>query len=385
MTWVFMILPRISTILLLLLILIPADPSVSSATDCEQTFRSLLHEITPPPATVDAKSLVKKIGKATREQSVQNGLHFEEQVRAIEAIAKRDPTFKKLYDMFEQKQFTFAVDTSREARMDILKGGIKNQHEIEGSNGVFNPGARNIVESRYLRMDPSEYEKFAAPVKPKSMYLIPEPSSGIEFTPTHYSLDALQEKRIGDTWVLKRETVEENTLVTIGDSLDRAFIESGLVDDWRSMEVLPDQKMSEKLAVDYLLPLEWAKTSIPFYYREVRQHNRLRFVEPDAYTRSYKKRIEEGEHIPTWQSMLENSSHPDFDKKFFKKFPELAPHREEQLFRPYGNYVEGLHFGELPATKIKAFIYHSEPPSPEELAELQRLGIDVIDGRGKYK
>lgn len=357
----------------------------SYATDCDQAFRTLLKEISPSQSVVDAKDLVKRVGSATRIQTALNGLHFEEQIRAIEAIAKRDPVFKKLHEMFENKQFTFAVDTSREARMDILKGGIKNQHEIAGSNGVFNPGARNVVESRYLRMDPSEYERVAAPVKPKSMYLIPEPSTGIEFTPTHYSLDTLQEKRIGDTWILKREAVEENTLLTVGDSLDRAYIESGLVDDWRSMEVLPDQKMSEKLAVDYLLPLDWANTSIPFYYREVQQHNRLRFVEPDAYTRSYKKRIEEGEHIPTWQSMLENSSHPDFDKKFFKKFPELAPHQEEQLFRPYGNYVEGLHFGELPATKIKAFIYHSEPPSPEELAELQRLGIEVIDGRGKYK
>ncbi len=345
----------------------------------------MLQGIAAPQTAIDSKNLVNKTGKSTREKSVQNGLHFEEQIRAIETIAKRDPTFKRLLDMFEQKRFTFAVDASRDARMKILKGGIKNQHEIASSNGVFNPGARNTVEARYLRMDPSEYEKISAPVKPKSMYLVPEPSSGIEFTPTHYSLDAFQEKRIGDTWILKRESIEDHTLVTIGDSLDRAFIESGLVDDWRSMEVLPDQKMSEKLAVDYLLPLDWAKTSIPFYYREVSEHNKLRFVEPDAYKRSYKKRIDEGEHIPTWQSMLENNSHPDFDKKFFKKFPELAPHQDEQLFRPYGNYVEGLHFGELPPSKIKAFIYHSDPPSAEELAEFERLGIEVIDGRGKYK
>ncbi len=370
---------------LLLALLIAGNPSGSFATDCDQVFRTLLQGITAPQATVDAKSLVKKIGNSTREQSVQNGLHFDDQIRAIETIAKRDPTFKKLHDMFEQKQFTFAVDTSREARMDILKGGIKNQHEIAGSNGVFNPGARNVVESRYLRLDPSEYERVAAPVKPKSMYLVPEPSTGIEFTPTHYSLDSFQQKRIGDTWILKREAVEENTLVTVGDSLDRAFIESGLVDDWRSMEVLPDQKMTEKLAVDYLLPLDWAKTSIPFYYREVQQHNKLRFVEPDAYTRSYNKRVEEGEHIPTWLSILENSSQPDFNKKFLKKFPELAPFESEQLFRPYGNYVEGLHFGELPASKIKAFIYHSDPPSAQELVEFERLGIEVIDGRGKYK
>lgn len=383
MNWVSMIHRMFSPIFLALLI--AGHPAGSFASDCEQTFRTLLQEITDHPAPLDAKSLVKSIGKATREQSVQNGLHFEDQIRAIETIAKRDPIFKKLQDMFENKQFTFAVDTSREARMDILKGGIKNQHEIAGSNGVFNPGARNVVESRYLRMDPSEYERIAAPVKPKSMYLIPEPSTGIEFTPTHYSLDAFQKKRIGDTWILKREAIEENTLVTVGDSLDRAFIESGLVDDWRSMEVLPEQKMSEKLAVDYLLPLDWAKTSIPFYYREVKQQNKLRFVEPDAYTRSYNKRIEEGEHIPTWQSVLENSSQPDFNKKFMKQFPELAPFEGEQLFRPYGNYVEGLHFGELPSSKIKAFIYHSDPPSAQELLEFERLGIEVIDGRGKYR
>jgi hypothetical protein len=374
---------KLSSILLITLSF--AIPSGSYAGDCDQNFRNLLQGISTPSAAEDPKALVKKIANSTREQSVQNGLHFKEQIRAIETIAKRDPTFKKLLDMFEQKQFTFAVDTSRDARMDILKGGIKNQHEIATSNGVFNPGARNVVESRYLRVEPSDYERIAAPVKPKSMYLVPEPASGIEFTPTHYSMDAFQEKRVGDTWILKRETLEDHTLVTIGDSLDRAFLESGLVDDWRSMEVLPDQKMSEKLAVDYLLPLDWAKTSIPFYYREVQQHNKLRFVEPDAYKRSYEKRIDEGEHIPTWLSVLENNSQPEFDKKFFKKFPELAPHQGEQLFRPYGNYVEGLHFGELSTSKIKAFIYHSDPPSPEELAEFQRLGIEVIDGRGKYK
>lgn len=368
-------------IILLLSILLPA---AAPAKDCEQTFRSLLQEITASPQEEDPLHLVERIGRTTRKQSARNGLHFKEQITAIEAIARRDPTFKKLNDMFDSKQFTFAVDAARDSRMKILKGGIKNQHEIAKSNGVFNPGARNLVEARYLRMDPGGYEKLAAPLKPKSMYLIPEPSSGIDFVPTHYSLDGMQKKRIGDTWVLKREAVEDQTLLTIGDSLDRAFIESGLVDDWKTMEVLLDRKMSEKLAVDYLIPVDWAKTSIPFFYREVSKTNKLRFVDPATYSRSYQKRIREGEHIPTWLSMIENSSQPDFNKKFFKDFPELAPYQEEQLFRPYGNYVEGLHFGELPPSKIKAFIFHDDPPNAEELAEFRRLGIEVIDGRGRY-
>jgi hypothetical protein len=142
--------------------------------------------------------------------------------------------------------------------------------------------------------------------------------------------------------------------------------------------------MSGKGAVDYLLPLDWAKTSAPFYYHEVKNSNKLRFVDPMEYTRSYEQRIREGEHIPTWLSILENSSRPDFNKTFFKKFPELKKLEQEQLFRPFGNYVEGLHFGELPASKIKALIYHSIPPSAQEMKLLKKLGIEVIDGRGKY-
>ena len=369
----------------IIFILIWSITSKVFAGDCDESFRALLQQIHQSHPNLDSRSLVKRISNNTRNQSQKNGLHFKEQIDAIEQISRRDPTFKKLVELFDQKKYSFAIDTGKEARLDILKTGFKNQHEITNSNGVFNPQARNIVEARYLRMDPSDYEKWSPSLKPKSMYLIPDQKSGIQFSPTHYNMDGFQKNRLGDTWILKLDEVEDHTVITIGDSLDRAFIEADLVEDWKSMEVLSDKKMSEKLVADYLLPLDWAKTSIPFYYQEVAKNNKFRFVDPMVYTRNYQKRISEGEVIPTWLSMMENNSYPDFNEDFFRKFPELKKFKDEQLIRPFGNYVEGLHFGELPPSKIKALIYHSTPPSADESKLLKKLGIEVIDGRGQFK
>ncbi len=356
----------------------------SKAVNCSDYFQKLLTQTSLHPEHDQAKILVQQIIQNTKLKSAQNGLHFEEQIKLIDQISQRDPVFKKLVEMIDQKNFTFAIDSSKESRLEILRNGFKNQHQIESSNGVFNPEGRNIIEARYLRMEPSEYEKISASIKPKSMYLVPEKKSGINIHPTHYSMDIYAKSRIGDTWVLKLDSIQDNTVLTIGDSLDRAMIEGELVADLKWMTILPDKKLSDKLAVDYLIPLEWVKTSVPYYYQQVSKENKLRFVDPMNNKLWYQARKQKGEHIPTWLDMVQNSSRPKFDRKFFERFPELNKLESEQLFKPYGNYVEGLHFGELPPTKIKTLIYHSNPPSPEELKILNQLGIEVIDGRGKY-
>jgi hypothetical protein len=355
------------------------------AESCPERFNSLLeHSFSGPQKQDEGQVLVEKIRTQTLKETAEHHLPFKELIHSVDEIALRDPTFKKINEMFEKKQFTFAVDQNSKNRLDILKNGILNQHETATSAGVVSPEKRNFVESLYLRMDEATYEKMPAEIKPKSMYLVPELESNIKLVPTHYSVNPFSHKRVGDTWILDLKQIEKNTVFVVGDSLDRALIEGDLLDDPKWFTLNHSATLSGAQGVDHLLPLEWIKTSTPFYYEQVKSQNKLRFVDPKVFEAHYNKIKEEEGIVPMWQEVMMNTSQPKFEKNFMKKFPELSKYDDKVFMRPYGNYVEGLYFGKLPPKKIKAMIFHETPPTPEEMKEFERLGIQVIDGRGKY-
>ena len=154
------------------------------------------------------------------------------------------------------------------------------------------------------------------------------------------------------------------------------------MDDIKSFEITPGRHLAPEKLTSHLLPPEWLDTAIPFFYDQFKKDRALRFVDPDAFKLQYEKRLARGEVIPTWQSVLEDTSRPNFGTVFFKKFPELKPFEEDFLLRPYGNYVEGVYFGEMKAQgNVKALIYRSNPPTADELKRFEALGIQVIDGR----
>ena len=364
------------------LLLFFASPAF--AENCSERFQSLLeHSFSGPQAKDEGQVLVAKIRAQTLKETAEHHLPFLDLIHSVDQVALRDPTFKKINEMFEKKQFTFAVDQNSKSRLDILKNGILNQYETTTSAGVVSPEKRNFVESLYLRMDEASYEKMPAEIKPKSMYLVPDLESNIKLAPTHYSVDPFTHKRVGDTWILDLKQIEKNTVFVVGDSLDRALIEGDLLDDPKWFTLNHSATLSGAHGVDHLLPLEWIKTSTPFYYEQVKSQNKLRFVDPKVFEAYYNKIKEEEGVMPQWQEAFSNTSQPNFDEKFMKKFPEFKNYDDKVLMRPYGNYVEGLYFGKLPSKKIKAMIFHETPPTPEEMKEFQRLGIQVIDGRAK--
>ena len=362
--------------LLLLLITHP-----SSASTCSDQFQNILTSIHGTSEIDEGQALVEKIKANTLKESAEHKINIQEYMKAIDQIALRDPEFKKITEMFEKREFTFAVDQSSEGRLGILKKGILNQYETKSSGGVLAPDKRNFVEARYLRMEPAQYKKLPKQIKPKSMYLVPDLNSKIKLAPTHYIESGSPAVRTGDTWILDLNKIEKNTVFVTGDSLDRGIIEGDLYDDIKQLDINPKSTLDGTHVVDYLLPLDWLKTTVPFYYEQVKSENLFRFVDPKVFKDYYKAQIKTHGHFPQWQEIIHNSSRPEFNKAFFKKFPELKKFEDDQLLLPYGNYSEGLYFGKLPPQKIKALIYHERPPSEKEMKELKKLGIQVIDGR----
>jgi hypothetical protein len=353
----------------------------AQAVDCSHELGQVLSSAFGAPRAADeGKRIVDEISRTTREEVRKNGLPVEGYLNAIDSAAKKDPYFKKICDMFEQEKFTFAVDQDADHRLDILKKGVLNQFETQTSGAVFSPEKRNFVEALYRRMDPKAYEKVASDLKPKSMYLYPLPESGIKPATTHY-IQSIEGKVVGDTWVLDYAEIKDHTLIVAGDSLDRALIEGDLLDDFKNFTLNESRRFTGEAWVEQLVPMDWIKTTAPYYYEQVKSSGKLRYVDPEVFKKYYKAQVEAHGVYPQWQAAFEETSRPDFDRAFFKKFPELKPYEENLMIRPYGNYTEGLYFGKLPPTKIKTLIYHERPPSAEELKELKRLGIEVIDGR----
>jgi len=359
-----------------------AFSSVFSHATCRLFLQDVLkHSLESPGFRDPGEVVVERVSNYTRQAAFQYRLGYEEYLQSIDEIAKRDPEFARLAKMFDQGQYTFAIDQSNGVRREILEGGFLNQHQTGTSAGALrSDGGRDRVEAMYLRMPIAEYRKLPAEVKPKSMYLIPREASGIRWEPTHYGFDHGASKRTGDTWIFKRPAIEKNTLFLVGDSFDRALIEGDLPEDIKSFDIPAGKKLDPRTAIGHLLPLQWVKSTIPHYYEQVKTRNLLRYVDPAHFKAYYQAQMAAGEHLPPWREFIENSSRPDFDEGFFKKFPELKRF-EKLLVRPYGNYSEGMYFGKLDASKVEALIYHDRPPSEEEQVLLKKLGIRVIQAK----
>lgn len=316
----------------------------------------------------------------------QNIVRFTE---AIERIAQRDRTFEKLLSMIKRHQYTFAMDRTPNRRMQILEHGFSNLHQTGTSLGVPRVNERTIIESNYFGIKPEDYLKIDNVLKPKSMYLIPTKESGFDWLPTIYATNSKTNKVTNDTWVFDLSAISDQTLFVVGDSYNRALIEGQLMADQSELNIKPDAKFSGMDPVNYLLPLESLSTSIPFFYQQILSQNLLRFVDPTSaeYLRpleELKKDFEDvGMRLQDWQILMMDDMQPNFDSSFFDKFPELIDFKNF-LFKPRGNYVEGLFIGALPAVgKVSALIYRDTPPSPEEMRKFTEANIKVIDGRAR--
>jgi hypothetical protein len=310
----------------------------------------------------------------------KHGFDYPGFQKAVETIAKRDPVFRELLTLFDQRKVTFAIDMHGTDRLAVMNEGIKNQFQTGTSGGAISAERRNYVESEYLRIPYSEYVQLPPELKPKSMYLSPLPGTGLNHPYTLYSEESYGKGAVGDTWLLKLDQIEDHTLYLVGDSLDRALVQRELSSDDTFFYPAFDLHMDGENPMDYLLPLQWLKTSIPFYYEQVAKNREFRFVSTDRHRQLYEEIKEEIGHVPTRIDIRLNHSTPTFDEAFFKRFPELKPY-QNLLMSPQGNYCEGLYYGRLGPEKIAGLIFRSNPPTPAEWRRLNELGIKVYDGR----
>jgi len=296
---------------------------------------------------------------------------------------------EKILNVFDKKQYTFAIDRSNSKRMEILENGFLNIHEKGTSAGLANAESRSFIEAQYLKMKVKKYEQLPASLKPKSMYLVPTPDAKIDLIPTHYFQDVSTKKYTGDTWILDREQIKDNTLFIVGDSYDRALINGEL--GGNDLEIAINSTLDNHAISDHLLPLEDLPISAPYYYEQVKTENRWRFnnITPEYIKKKqapYKVdwEIAESDPLPSKIAAKIDYTDPEFDKTLGKNYPELMEEHYSFYGRPFGNYVEGLYFGQLPQKKITTLIYHERPPTMQEMKKLKELGIKVIDGRGKF-
>jgi hypothetical protein len=334
---------------------------------------------------VAGRALVAGLEARVRSAVAEHGLPVAAFIDAVRTIAARDATFARILRVFDEGQYTFSMDRSPAVRRKILESGFKNLYEARSSDGVQDFAQRAFIEAAYLGVSPEEYARMPDAVKMKSLYLTPEPSAGIELVPTVYFDDAATGRNLGDTWVFDREAIAENTLFLAGDSYNRALLERDLVGDWKQFEIDPDAKLKGDHVGDHLLPLAWLATTVPYYYQQVADENRWRFTnhaDPKIQARHTPDVVDGVEYpLVDWQKTLIDLNTPDFDDAFFAKFPELAPFADAFLMRSFGNYAEGDYFGELTTRQVKALIFRASPPTDAERAELEKRGIELIDGR----
>ena len=359
-----------------LFILQLSSQTAQAAVSCRQLHKAgaFLSAPAKNPAEV---AFVSAIKSRTLEDAKTYHLRYQGFLKAIEKIKNTDPDFAKLWDMFENKEYSWAMDRSPQTRQQVLKNGFLNIHEANRSAGVNRPDQRNHIEAQYLGMETTAYEKIPASMKPKSMYLVPNSETGIQAEPTPYFKRNARANSTGDTWVFDLKQIEENTFFVVGDSSNRALIMGDLIDDYQQFTTTPARKFTPGNPVNYILPGDLLPMSIPFFYEQVKNANTLRFV--DRQSDWYRKKLLSMSDAPDWQQTMADSMQPDLPK-LFKSFPSLRRY-QEFLVRPYANYVEGMYYGALPVTKVRAFIYRSQPPTPAELRQFEKFGIEVIDGR----
>ena len=327
------------------------------------------------------RALVKDTLARTLNEMRKHGFDYPALQSAVDEIAKRDPVFRELAHLFDQRKFTFAIDMHGTDRLSVLNEGIKNQFQTGTSGGALSEERRNFVESEYLRIPYADYVQMPAELKPKSMYLSPLPGLGFKHPYTLYAEESYGKGAVGDTWLMNLDKIEHNTLYLVGDSLDRALVQRDLAADDLFFYPNFDLHMDGSDPMDYLLPLQWLKTSIPFYYEQVALHREFRFVSTDRHKQLYEEMKEEMGHVSTRIDIRLNHATPTFDETFFKRFPELKPY-QNLFMAPQGNYCEGLYYGRLRPEKIAGLIYRSNPPSEAEWKRLKALGIRVYDGTG---
>ena len=332
-------------------------------------------------ASDPGRALVQETLTRTVNGTRKHGFDYPGLQNAVEAIAKRDPVFQELTKLFDQRNYTFAVDMHGTDRLAVLRDGIKNQFQTGTSGGALSEERRNFVESEYLQIPYREYVQMSADLKPKSMYLSPLPGSGLKHPYTLYAEESYGQGAVGDTWLMKLDQIEPNTLYLVGDSLDRALVQRELAADDLFFYPNFDLHMDGSDPMDYLLPLQWLKTTIPFYYEQVARSREFRFVSTDRHQQLHEEMKKELGHVTTRLDIRLNHATPTFDEAFFNRFPELKAY-SNLFMAPQGNYCEGLYYGKLGPEKIAGLIYRSNPPSEAEWKMLNALGIQVYDGSG---
>lgn len=341
--------------------------------------RALTQVGVTPPRAPQRLGTAEKLAVRTVAAVKHHQIPVAPMLAAIRTIAQRDPVFARLLEVFDRGQYTFSMDRRPELRMQLLETGFKNLYELQGkTDGAQDFDQRAHVDSLYLGLHDKAFAKLPATEKAKCLYLTPALETGIQTPPTVFA------EGTGDTWVFDRAKVAPQALFVVGDTYDRALFGRDLVDDWKHAHVPPDAKLAGDHVGDYLLPLEWLALSIPYYHQQVEEQNQWRFSDPESPR--VKAMIEEERefyegYLPPWAFYLVDLTAPDFGDAFFARFPELEPFRDTMLMRPHGNYSEVDVFGPLDASKVKALVYRSSPPTPEEQAKLTALGIEVIDGR----
>lgn len=275
----------------------------------------------------NGSDLVTQQSARYQTNSEKYGFRDKEYLKDIERISKRDPYFRKISRVFEEKQYTFAVDQSPDIRSQILEHGFLNVHQTNNSAGVSNVKYRSIVESQYLGMDFESYDKLPKDLKPKSMYLVPTVESGIDLVPTLYHRDTSTQTSFADTWIFDLDKIKSNVLFVIGDSFDRLAI-SRFDIPYTFGTIYDDATISGDKILDYLLPLSMLKMSVPYFYHEVKKSNKLQFR--DVFSDEFRQKKQE--LYDTYQNVKSqfyaiDFTYPELDMDFFNKFPELWKHR----------------------------------------------------------
>lgn len=240
----------------------------------------------------------------------------------VERDIAANPKFAPMLELLKTGQIELSIRRPERGRWWVPKVGFQNQFVTGSSRGANDPDSRNRVEGSSLQMTAAEYAKEDAETKPKYGSVRPSPTSGLEPANT----DGMYGE---DVYILKEEAIKDRLTWSQFDSRYRQL----------NISSLNEQKADA-----------WDRTFIPW------ENNALMapFMVAGAAARP-------GTVGGTGT-------------------PAEAPFKLSVSI-PSNNYLETQIFGQLDLSHVKAFEFTYQPPEGAFLAELQRHGIEIRDGR----
>lgn len=77
----------------------------------------------------------------------------------VQQILKNEPEARWIFNSVHENRVEFAMGRSVSSRTSIMENGFLNQYQTKKSTGIFNPSAREKIESGYLGISQSEYSQ----------------------------------------------------------------------------------------------------------------------------------------------------------------------------------------------------------------------------------